>query len=180
MHTKTMTQQPRYILNREPSVSLHTVHMQHLKSNKCGTGMISHCVRPQDGGELGRIYKVCFCLCLLLNLVMFFTDFDSHFHFLFTAAGMAGPVHGAWSERPDENLVLQRGVQCSGPPQCSPGTAHQRQALGWRALLLHGQHQHHHTSSSGAEPSQPHTSTYCTKVFWCISLKAQRVRFSSI
>lgn len=47
-----------------------------------------------------------------------------------TAAGMADPLHGAWSQRPDEGRLLQRGVQRAGFAQYGPGAADTRQELG--------------------------------------------------
>lgn len=96
------------------------------------------------------------------NMLMFIIYLSFYFHFLFTAAGMAGPLHGAWSERPAEVSVLQCGVKCSGSARCSPGPADQGKAISWRTALLSGEHQQHHTPPSGAEPSPPDPSTNCT------------------
>lgn len=84
------------------------------------------------------------------------------FHFLFTAAGMACSLHGAWSEWPAEISMLQCGVKCSGSARHSPGPAGQRTAISWRTTLLSGEHHHHHTPASGAEPPPPDPGTNFT------------------
>lgn len=95
---------------------------------------------------------------------------------LFTAAGMARPLHGAWSEWPAEVHVLRRGDECSGSARRRPGPAYQRETISWRIALLSGDRQHHHTRHSGAEPTPPEPSINCITLpftavflFCCIS-----------
>lgn len=113
--------------------SVYSVHMHHL-------GVTLHCVIRigrgwgnhrglMKGRDLRRTDMLWLYHHLSLNMLMFIIYMYSYFHFLFTAAGMADPLHGAWAERPAEISVLQCGVKCSGSTGYSPGPANQRKAI---------------------------------------------------
>lgn len=130
--------------------------MQHFKSRRVWTGK-----NPTAAASaLGLIEKN-----KSLDIKYANRNYLSWLPFHYTAAGMADPLHGAWPERPDAGLLLQRGVERAGITQHSPGAADQRQELGGGAVLLSAQQQLHHTCSCGAKPSPTHGGNKCTSFF---------------